>query len=383
MYDFVIHGGGFKAFYWALKLRKKFPQKKIAIKSQGSIGGIYNSIKKNNLYLDLGCHLFDYTDKRFINLFNIDLKKVIPVKLKYASINHSTKTENYSIFDFRTCNSFYKTLKENFLKKNRKKIIEKNLLDYFLNRHGSLATQVINTFSVKITGKTLDLIDKKSHEFFLMKRLLIANNLESLSLKKRGYNELVAAQSKSVHDYSKGFINFTFPNGNKGFLDHVIKLLGNKKIDIIQSEYKTRKNLFTNIVKNKKLESLAIKVPLHVCYFLSKNFPYTYIHDFSYNPIFRVSSPGHYSKQFLKKRGYLCVEIPDPNNLFDKKTIVKLAQEYLKKYCSTSFFHYVFVKQSYPSLFLKSEKNIIGTNLNPYLYSKQSIMDEIDNFSYD
>ena len=57
--------------------------------------------------------------------------------------------------------------------------------------------------------------------------------------------------------------------------------------------------------------------------------------------------------------------------------------KYLKKYCSTSFFHYVFVKQSYPSLFLKSEKNIIGTNLNPYLYSKQSIMDEIDNFSYD
>ena len=112
--------------------------------------------------------------------------------------------------------------------------------------------------------------------------------------------------------------DFEYLNGIQGqFVDRTNEYkLTLERDQLIESQLNDKKLIEE---KSKKLESLAIKVPLHICYFLSKNFPYTYLHDFSHNPIFRVSSPGHYSKQFLKKRGYLCVEIPDPNNLFDKK----------------------------------------------------------------
>ena len=62
MYDILIKGNGFKAIYLALFLRKKFKSKSIAIKFSGTFGGIFNSIELENHFLDIGCHLFDYTD---------------------------------------------------------------------------------------------------------------------------------------------------------------------------------------------------------------------------------------------------------------------------------------------------------------------------------
>ena len=383
MFDFIIHGSGFKAFYWALKLRKKFPKRKIAIKSLGAVGGIYNSPQKGNFHLDYGCHLFNYTDKRFTDIFEIETKKIIPIKLKYATKNQEILTNNYGIFDFRNCKSFYNTLKDDFLNLNRKKIKEENLHHYFLNRHGSLVSQIINIFCVKLTGKTLNMIDKRSNELLLSKRILITNNKESILLKKRKlYDEIVAAEYKSVHDYSKKYIVYTFPRGNKGFLEHTLKLLKRKKIEIISNTQFAKQNLYTK-PNNKKLNSLEVKIPLHICYFLTKNFPFTYLHDYSYNPIFRVSSPGHYSQQYSNGKSYVCLEIPDPYFLINKNLAIQLSSEYLQKYCSAKFFNYFYVKQSYPSLYLKGFDSKLKNTLDPYLYSKNSIMDEVDNFRYE
>ena len=116
MYDILINGNGFKAIYLALFLRKRFKNKSIAIKFSGTFGGIFNSIELENHFLDIGCHLFDYTDGRFLELLEIDTSKVIPVKLKYASINDKKLTSDYGIYDFRTCKSFFETLKKTFLK---------------------------------------------------------------------------------------------------------------------------------------------------------------------------------------------------------------------------------------------------------------------------
>ncbi len=383
MYDILINGNGFKAIYLALFLRKRFKNKSIAIKYSGTFGGIFNSIELENHFLDIGCHLFDYTDSRFLELLEIDISKVIPVKLKYASINDKKLTKDYGIYDFRTCKSFFTTLKKNFFKEKNVKKNEISLLNHFYNRHGPLVSQIINQFSVKITGKTLDQLDKRSHEFFLFKRILMFDNKKSLKLKKNGYDDTLAAQSKSVHNYKKKFINFTFKNGNKGFLNHIIEILEKRKIELTSDKTQGDEVYNVNFDKNSSLKKYSVDVPLHLCYFLSKSFPYTYLHDYSTNPIFRVSSPGHYTKQLKKGRGYLCLEIPDPHEIFDKETIIELSQEYLKQYCKVDFFHYVFSKKSYSSIFLKNNEILEKNTLNPYLYSKQSIMDEIENFKYE
>ena len=136
-----------------------------------------------NHFLDIGCHLFDYTDERFLKLLEIDTTKVIPVKLKYASINDKKLTSDYGIYDFRTCKSFFETLKKTFLKEKNVKKNEISLLNYFYNRHGPLVSQIINQFSVKITGK-LRSVGQRSHEFFLFKNFFDVNNKKSLKLKK-------------------------------------------------------------------------------------------------------------------------------------------------------------------------------------------------------
>ena len=53
MYDILINGNGFKAIYLALFLRKRFKNKSIAIKYSGTFGGIFNSIKLENHFLDI------------------------------------------------------------------------------------------------------------------------------------------------------------------------------------------------------------------------------------------------------------------------------------------------------------------------------------------
>ena len=68
------------------------------------------------------------------------------------------------------------------------------------------------------------------------------NNDKSLELKANGYDDLIAAQSYSVHDYSKGAITYTFKNGNRGFLDHIYHILECKEINIIK-ESRPSKNI--------------------------------------------------------------------------------------------------------------------------------------------
>ena len=143
---------------------------------------------------------------------------------------------------------------------------------------------------------------------FLFKRILLFDNDKTLVLKKnKTFGNLIAAQSKSIHDYSKKYIIFTFQKGNFGFLKHIQHLLKRKNIKVTK---RTPNNYF-KIFLNKKLKKLKkIPTPLHLVYLKCKRFPYTYLHDYSDNIVFRVSSPGIYSNQFIKNQ-VIFVEIPD------------------------------------------------------------------------
>ena len=229
MYDFLINGNGFKAFYFALKLRSLNKKSSIAINYNNNLGGIYNSPKYKKYYLDLGCHLFDYTDLNLKKIFEVKDKDILKVHLKYASINNNKITNNYSIYDYRKLNFIESIRKEIKVKKNTKKSFN-NLREFYIDRFGSLSTIPINNFSIKMTGYSLDKINYLSNEVFFSDRLLLYNNSKSLKLKKNGYDDLIAANTKSIHDYSQKFIVFTYKKGNYGFYNHVLKLLMCQKL---------------------------------------------------------------------------------------------------------------------------------------------------------
>ena len=378
MYDFLINGSGFKAFYLALKLREKYSSKSIVIKSQSNIGGIYNSPKYNNYNLDLGCHLYDYTDQKFIDTFKINLKKVIPIKLKYASINDKKISNNYSVYDFRNTNKYNCTLKSELLNKKISNNKSQNLFDFYHSKFGSLPLNAINNFCFKLTGKNLREIDARSNEIFFFERLLIDNNKNSIKYKKEGFDDLIAANTSSIHDYKNKFIIFSFNKGNYGFLKHVLNLLKNNKIDISTKKVIKSKKIYNTSPSKLYSKSYAVNVPLHLLYFETNFFFFSYLHDFSNNPIFRISSPGFYTNQIFNKKSYICIEIPDPNLIYKKDMLIKLSSEYLKDICKISFLRYYFVKNSYPSIY-KVNNNYKDSNyLNPFLYSKKKIMNSID-----
>ena len=123
MLNYLINGSGFKAFYFALKLRSLNKKSSIAINYTNNLGGIYNSPKHNRYYLDLGCHLFDFTDKNFKSIFEIKNQDIIKVPLSYASNNNKYFTNNYSIYDYRK-SSFINSVRDEIkIQSNNKKKI--------------------------------------------------------------------------------------------------------------------------------------------------------------------------------------------------------------------------------------------------------------------
>ena len=340
MYDYLINGSGFKAFYFALRLRSLNKKNSIAINFSNNLGGIYNSPKLKKYYLDLGCHLFDYTDLNFKKIFEVNEKNIVKIPLKYASINNNKITNNYSIYDYRNINFIDSIRKELNVKVNLKNSFE-NLREYFIYKFGSLATIPINNFSIKMTGHTLEQINYLSNEVFFSDRILIYNNSKALKLKKEGYENLLAANTKSIHDYSKKFIVFAYKNGNYGFYKNILKLLKkNNIIALSDKKIKGRKVFETNVPKTIQ-DKYLIKVPMHLVYIEVPSYEYTYFHDYSDNPIFRVSSPGFYTNQIYNKKSYLCVEIPDPFNIYDKKIIENLIYEYFKTNKNLSILNFI------------------------------------------
>jgi len=375
--NFFIKGSGFKSIAMALAIKKKFPYSKIILEKNKNFGGIYSGIKFKNFYLDIGCHLFDYTDEFFLNLFEINKKKIIPVQLEYKSLNNFGTTKGYAIYDFRNNKNITK-LQRSFLKnlKKNKNNSNINLHSRYENKYGTEITKIIDKFCLKITGKKLKKINFYSNEFFMFDRILLFNTTISLKLKKKGLEDFLATPSRYNHDFSKGKIVFTFKNGTYGFIKHVLNLFKKKKI-IFKNKYNIKNTRIINPMANSNfLSNQLIDIPLHVIYLKCKKFRYTYFHDYTESPIFRVSSPGFYSKQYKNKYSYICVEVPDPNYKYSKEFLIKYAIKYIEKYCKSEVLHYLFTKKSYPSIY----KNYNGNKnylLNPFIYSKKKLLKNI------
>ena len=150
---------------------------------------------------------------------------------------------------------------------------------------------------------------------------------------------------------------------------------------ILEKKYKNiRMRQYSKIsidIDNSKDGFEQISIPLHLIYFITEKFPYDYLTDYSKSPVFRTSAAGHYSRQFLNKQSYICVEITDPNQLYTKHDCINLAQQYLERYCKPEYLHYLYFKNSYP-IFKFTKKKIKSNTVNFFNYTKSSIMDNID-----
>ncbi len=373
---FFIKGSGFKSITIALALRKKFPKSKIILEKNLLFGGVYSSIKYNSFFLDIGCHLFDLTDKMFLDLFEINHKNIIPIDLKYKSVNKFGYTNGYAIYDFRNHKNI-KILQQSFFKNLENKTTKiKNLYDRYYNHFGPQITKLINKFCLKITGKSLKQIHMHSNEFFMFDRILLFNTRYSLKLKQEGLEKYLATPSKYNHDYSNGKIVFTFKSGAFGFIKHVLNLFKKKNITF-QNKIASKKLKIINPITNSKiLRENVIDIPLHIIYLKCKKFPYTYFHDYTDSPIFRVSSPGFYSNQLVKNYSYICIEVPDPKMQYNKKFLINYTIKYIKKYCKSEYLHYIFSKKSYPTIYKKIISNK-KYKLDPFVYPKKKLVKNI------
>ena len=80
------------------------------------------------------------------------------------------------------------------------------------------------------------------------------------------------------------------------------------------------------------MKKMKVKIPFALDLLLVEKYKYTYIHDYSNSPIFRISSPGFYTLQHELPKGqsYICIEIPDPELKYDKKLSYRTFKEIFK-----------------------------------------------------
>ena len=435
----LIIGGGFKGLIAALKLSSKGYNVSI-IESSKNIGGYLNSPFWDDTIIDLGCHLFinedDNTTDFVTSILKNDYKKI---DVNYASFFNNKKSDSIAIPDFSTIPIKTKQrIQRDLLNKNRKKIEEKTLMDYYTNRYGADILPSINSCLLKshlVGSNSLDLMSKNLLPYNRIK--IFPEKKAALLKSNKDYDEIIAVKYKTLsrldNQIKKSRFNFReyYPkkNGLKLFLERIIKKLKKSKVELLLqnkilgfSSDKKGKYIVTDKGKfeydylywaapqflipkvfnlNIEIEKYVHSVPHVLIYFLApKKFVsnYTYIHNYNLNSkCFRVSIQSNYaSNRIPKGLALICCEIPtnkdkiiweNPNSFIDEiwNELLNMSLVSCKKYKSYKFF-------SIPSAYKlplcgysdvlnqaidKTKKyNLIGGE--SWEYSKNQIMKKID-----
>jgi protoporphyrinogen oxidase len=97
--SWLVIGGGFQGIIGAYLLALN-GKKVTLIERSSRLGGVLDSIKWNDFYLDKGCHLFDNSSDITTKVMREILKDDIePVSVTYASVVNSIKTDGIAIPD--------------------------------------------------------------------------------------------------------------------------------------------------------------------------------------------------------------------------------------------------------------------------------------------
>tara|TARA_E500000178_G_scaffold103821_2_gene103452 strand:- start:7 stop:1395 length:1389 start_codon:yes stop_codon:yes gene_type:complete len=352
----TVLGGGFRGLVTCFLLARQGHEITL-IEPGRHCGGVLRSFEWDGLYCDLGCHLFDNTDKEHTSVFlemGGGADCFHSIELNYASKTGALLSDDISIVDL---SADFKANKETWLfqldQAGQQEGHETGpaLDDALLERFGPDIAARLKPMVCKAYAEDWTRIDRSALAHGLFGRVRIADNATSGELKKDAYLDKVLAASSTTNpsqfypDMDRSFGRNFYPasKGMAGFVENAIATLKAMGVRILTGEAienitETRDTITVRtetgrifssaqlistlstainekLILNENNMPAEIGVPMAVVYLrlpLEVINSVTYVHDF--NPdhhVFRASTPGVYGKQ-VDDHGlsYVCVECP-------------------------------------------------------------------------
>jgi len=99
-YDWCVVGGGTAGLYAAYHLAGK-GQSVVLVEAAETLGGVLSGRNWNGFHVDNGCHLLDFGNDQSAEFYGAILADgIIPVDLRYGSINRGRRSDGLAVPDF-------------------------------------------------------------------------------------------------------------------------------------------------------------------------------------------------------------------------------------------------------------------------------------------
>lgn len=251
-FDFAIVGGGFPGIYTAWRL-KQLGYNVALIELSSSLGGILNSLRWKDYYVDIGVQNFDLRSSQEKTFYQSILKNNLSVlpQHSWASILGDFSSPLFEMLDFEKfdpnlCDASLIQLEIIRSKNNIPLSNSSHKLDFktfLINKFGSLLGEKIAMISEKFTGKSASLLsDNATKDLQLFSRVKLGSDEKMASLKHSTefYNDRLAVSLN--HDdplFHPLGINrdYGYPKygGMKSFCSQALNALKDNEVQVLLS----------------------------------------------------------------------------------------------------------------------------------------------------
>ena len=433
--NIIVLGAGFKGMMAALKL-SQLGYKVTLMDKAKKPGGILNSPSWDDMYIDLGCHLFfNQEDKLTQEIVSILKSKVHPVSSIYASYFNQEITKGLAIPNFESLeNPIKKEMYEELMSCFESKENTSSLKAFYSSRFGKKTTLFIEKCLEKSHDIKMEELDFLAKDLLPYSRVRLFSVEQALKLKQKDWfdDRIAVPREQNLNDTKRNskfdfFEFYPLENGLSSFCENLYHLLVDKGVNICLGETIEAvefKNEFNVKLSDEsysapllywalpqhflpKLFNLDISlqpyihsVPLVLFYFTvpqSAVSNLTYMHNFDSNDsCFRISVQSNYADNGISKNlALICCEVPvkltspiwlDPDKHVDeiwseviKMQIVENVDYFKVKHLQTPS-AFSLPKKGYSDAFMSVKKQIDYPNLigiNSWEYSKNDTLSSI------
>lgn len=371
MTDWIVVGGGMRGIVAAIVLRRAGDGVTL-IDASPALGGVLRSQEWDGLYVDKGCHVLDFSHAASGRLFRDILgEEMIPVLVRYASINRGLKSDGIAVPDMsRFPEEEWRAVIDEIKSRPDSGAVNGTLADVLRARFGTRAGDYAATCVRKMTGYEASSLAAEAFETVPMvhrMRLGPDETMEPLKHDPSLDNRLAVSSQRDPWRFYSGESEFGHRNaypakkGMSGFCDAATRYLeeigvtlrlgqplteisaedGRVKVKLGSGEPVSASKVYWAVPSPLFLRTLGEEDPLaavsrsaSILLYTFKVIPeavadYTYIHDFSPDTlVYRSSAPGAYGGQVdAHGNTYVCAEVPvrtdtkiwsAPENLSDR-----------------------------------------------------------------
>ena len=202
--SYAVIGSGFRAFCNCMHLSQAGFKEVFMIDPAKSFGGVMNSRRVGDFYVDNGVHMFDSVPSELGQIVNeIMQDKVLDIDFVSESAFGGEITQGFSLPDLNALPEEQKNaIKSELLDFKDDEIIEQNIIsvaDYFLTRYGPTAGQIFKGIFKRLYGIDSEKIHKSAISTTSLARLKFLNDDQMLDLKAMSprLDATLAARRKS------------------------------------------------------------------------------------------------------------------------------------------------------------------------------------------